>query len=133
MTIIDHAAGLPDRAAGALRGAADAVQGVRHQAASDDLSPHPRDREEAARERWHAGQPARNAFERDVYRVHENRSLSTRRSPREVRSRIAGHAREIEAHGRSIGGGTVNAVTRWPGKPSGREVEQQPPQARPRW
>ena len=40
---------------------------VKHQAASDDLSPHPRGREEAARERWHAGQPARNAFERDVY------------------------------------------------------------------
>ena len=72
MTIIDHAAGLPGRAAGALQGAADAALGVKHQAASDDLSPHPADREEAARERWHAGQPARNAFERDVYAVLEN-------------------------------------------------------------
>ena len=32
----------------------------------------PRDREEAARERWHAGQPARNAFERDTYAVLEH-------------------------------------------------------------
>ena len=45
---------IADQAAGALQGAADAALGVRHQAASDDLSPHPRDREEAARERWHA-------------------------------------------------------------------------------
>ena len=72
MTVIDHAAGLPDRAAGALQGAADVVHGIRHQVASDDLSPHPRDREEAARERWHAGQPACNAFERDTYAVLEN-------------------------------------------------------------
>lgn len=63
---------IADQAAGALQGAADAALGVRHQAASDDLSPHPRDREEAARERWHAGQPARNAFERDVFAVLEN-------------------------------------------------------------
>ena len=76
MTIIDHAAGLPDRAAGALRGAANAVQGVRHQVASDDISPHPRDREEAARERWHAGQPARNAFERDTYIVLEHEAAA---------------------------------------------------------
>lgn len=72
MTIIDHAAELPDRAAGPLQGAADAVRGVRHQARSDDLSPHPSDREEAARARWHAGQPARNPFERDTYAVLEN-------------------------------------------------------------
>ena len=72
MTIIDHVAGLPDRAAGALQGAADAALGVRHQAASDDLSPHPRDREEAARARWEAGLPARNPFERVTYAVLEN-------------------------------------------------------------
>ena len=72
MTIIDHAAGLPDRAAGALQGAADAVRGVRHQARSDDLSPHPIGREEAARARWHAGRPARNTFERDAYDSIEN-------------------------------------------------------------
>jgi len=72
MTIIDHAAGLPGRAAGALQGAADAARGVKHHIRSDDLSPHPREREEAARERWHAGQPARNTFERDVYAVLEN-------------------------------------------------------------
>ena len=63
---------IADRAAGMLQGAADAARGVRHQAASDDLSPHPADREEAARGRWHAGQPARNAFERDAYAVFEN-------------------------------------------------------------
>jgi molybdate-binding protein len=32
---------IADQAAGVLQGAADAVQGVKHQAASDDLSPHP--------------------------------------------------------------------------------------------
>ena len=63
---------IADQAAGVLRGAADAALGVRHQAASDDLSPHPIDREEAARARWHAGQPARNAFERDTFAVLEN-------------------------------------------------------------
>jgi hypothetical protein len=69
VTIADRAT---DRAAGALQGAADVVLGVRHQVASDDLSGHPRGREAAARERWHAGQPARNAFERDTYLVLEN-------------------------------------------------------------
>jgi hypothetical protein len=63
---------ITDRAAGALQGAADAALGVKHYIRSDDLSPHPRDREEAARARWHDGQPARNAFERDVYAVLEN-------------------------------------------------------------
>jgi len=61
-----------DRTAGALRGAADAATGVRHHVRSDDLSPHPPDREVAARERWHSGLPARNPFERDVYRVMEH-------------------------------------------------------------
>ena len=76
MTIIDRAAGLPGRAAGALRGAADAALGVRHQAASDDLSPHPPGRKEAARARWEAGLPARNPFERDTYAVLENNAAA---------------------------------------------------------
>lgn len=76
MTIIDHAAGLPDRAAGLLQGATDATVGVKHHVRSDDLSPHPADREKAAQERWHAGQPARNAFERDTYAVLENNAAA---------------------------------------------------------
>ena len=76
MTIIERAAGLPDRAAGVLQGAADAALGVRHHVRSDDLSPHPAGREEAAQERWHAGQPARNPFERDVYAVLEHKAAA---------------------------------------------------------
>jgi len=93
VTIIDHVAGLPDRAAGALQGAADAARGTRHQAASDDLSPHPRDREEAARARWHAGQPARNQFERDTYAVLEHNAAAgmTRRE------RLGKQASQVEA------------------------------------
>jgi hypothetical protein len=60
-----------DRAAGALQGAADAALGVQHQARAWSAEHHPDDREAAARERWHAGQPARNAFERDAYRAFE--------------------------------------------------------------
>ena len=65
-----------DRAAGALQAVADATTGVQHHLRSDDLSPHPADRERAARERWHAGQPARNAFERDVYAQMEHQALT---------------------------------------------------------
>ena len=94
-----------DRAAGALQAAADATTGMQHHLRSDDLSPHPADRERAARERWHDGQPARNAFERDVYREHENRIAVDSPMAKEVRGRIAGHAREIEAHGRALEAG----------------------------
>ena len=65
-----------DRAAGALQAVADATTGVQHHLRSDDLSPHPAGRERAARERWHAGQPARNAFERDVYAQMEHEALT---------------------------------------------------------
>ena len=68
MTIASRAT---DRAAGALQGAADAGQGTKHQARAWSAEHHPDDREAAARERWHAGQPARNHFERDVYRALE--------------------------------------------------------------
>ena len=71
MTIIDHAAGIPDRAAGALQGATDAALGVKHQARAWSAEQHPDDREAAARERWHNGLPARNHFERDVFRAIE--------------------------------------------------------------
>jgi hypothetical protein len=63
---------ITDRAAGALQGAADAARGTRHQARAWSAEQPPDGREAAARERWHAGQPARNAFERDVYAVLEN-------------------------------------------------------------
>jgi hypothetical protein len=71
MRAIDRAAGIPDRAAGALQGAADAARGTKHQARAWSAEHHPDDREAAARERWHNGLPARNHFERDVYRAIE--------------------------------------------------------------
>jgi hypothetical protein len=61
MTTIDCAAGIPDRAA----------LGTKHQARAWSAEHHPYDREAVARERWHAGLPARNHFERDVYRALE--------------------------------------------------------------
>jgi hypothetical protein len=64
MTIADHAAGR-------LQGAADAAQSVKHDARAWSADQHPRDREADAQERWHTGQPARNHFERDVYRALE--------------------------------------------------------------
>ena len=63
-----------DRAAGVLQGAVDAAQGTRHHARSWSTDHHPDEREAAARERWHAGQPARNTFERDTYAVLENQA-----------------------------------------------------------
>jgi len=56
-----------DRAAGLLQGAADAVQGVTHEARSGDRGHGPSDREAAAHARWEAGLPARNQFERDHF------------------------------------------------------------------
>ena len=61
-----------DRTAGMLQGAADAAQGTQHRARAWSAEHHPDDREAAARERWHAGQPARNTFERDAYATFEN-------------------------------------------------------------
>ena len=55
------------QSAGVLHGAADAARGTKHQARAWSAEQHPNDREATARERWHAGLPARNAFERDVY------------------------------------------------------------------
>ncbi len=95
-----YAAGLPDRAAGALQGASDAVRGVKHHARSDDLSPHPGGREEAARARWHAGQPARNRFERDTYAVLEHDAaagmIRLERQGRQAAAMEAALAKEAE-------------------------------------
>ena len=122
MTIIDHAAGLPDRAAGALRGAADAVQGVRHQAASDDLSPHPR-RPRGGRAGTLACRPARpqrlRARRLPRAREPDRRRLADRQS--EVRSRTAVEPGDDRSPRPRIGGGTVNAVTRWPESPAGEK------------
>ncbi|MGA2830105.1 MAG: hypothetical protein ABSF03_28805 [Streptosporangiaceae bacterium] len=65
---------IADRAAGVLQGAADAAQGVMHHARAWSTDHHPDEREAAARERWHAGQPARNTFERDAYATFENQA-----------------------------------------------------------
>ena len=62
---------ITDRAAGALQGAADAALSVKHQARAWSAEQHPDGREAAARDRWHNGLPARNHFERDVYRAIE--------------------------------------------------------------
>jgi hypothetical protein len=63
------------------------------------------EREAEAIARWSAGQPARNQFERDVYREHENRIAADSPRAREVRARLSEQAREIEAHGRELEAG----------------------------
>jgi hypothetical protein len=64
------------------------------------------EREAEALARWSAGQPARNQFERDVYRGHENRIAADSPRAKEVRAALAGHAREIEANGRELEAGS---------------------------
>jgi len=61
-----------DRATGVLQGAADAAAGTKHHTRAWSTEHQPDDRETAARERWHAGQPARNQYERDAYASIEN-------------------------------------------------------------
>jgi len=61
-----------DRVAGMLQGAADAAQGTNHHTRAWSTEHQPDGREAAARERWHAGQPARNQYERDAYASIEN-------------------------------------------------------------
>ena len=56
-----------DRAAGMLQGAADTITGTAHEARSGDRERDLGDRGAAAHERWAAGLPARNQFERDAY------------------------------------------------------------------
>ena len=63
---------IADRAAGVLQGAADAVQGVMHEARAWHGDRQPDDRATAAHARWQAGLPARNTFERDAYASLEN-------------------------------------------------------------
>jgi hypothetical protein len=63
---------IADHAAGVLQGAADAAQGTQHRARAWSTEHQPDGREAAARERWHAGQPARNQFERDTFASIEN-------------------------------------------------------------
>ncbi len=55
------------RATGVLQGAADAALGVKHEVRAGHSETHPDGRTEAARDRWQAGLPARNQFERDAY------------------------------------------------------------------
>jgi hypothetical protein len=63
---------ITDRAAGVLQGAADAAQDTKHHTRAWSTEHQGDDREAAARERWHAGQPARNQYERDAYASLEN-------------------------------------------------------------
>ena len=67
MTKEGSAISAADRAVGVVQGAADTIQGTRHEARSGDRSHELGDREAAARERWSAGLPARNQFERDHF------------------------------------------------------------------
>ena len=60
------------------------------------------EREAEAIARWSAGQPARDRFERDVYREHENRIAVDSPRAKEVRASLAEHAREIETRGREL-------------------------------
>jgi hypothetical protein len=60
------------------------------------------DSQAEALDRWSAGLPARNQFERDVYRDQENRIAADAPQAEEVRARLGEHAREIEDHGREL-------------------------------
>jgi len=64
---------IADRAAGLLQGAADAAQGVKHEARAWHSDRDPEGRAAAAHARWQAGLPARNTYERDAYASIENR------------------------------------------------------------
>jgi uncharacterized protein (DUF924 family) len=61
-----------------------------------------REAEAEAIDRWMSGLPARDQFERDVYREYENRIAADSPSAKEARAAIAEHARQIEAHGREL-------------------------------
>ena len=61
---------------------------------------HEREAEPIAR--WSAGLPARNQFERDAYREHENRIAADAPGAQKVRARLDEHAREIETNGREL-------------------------------
>jgi hypothetical protein len=91
---------LLDRAVGAAQGAVDVVTGTEHSSRAW-VAENP-EREAGARARWSAGLPARNRFERDVYREHENRIAADSPRAEEVRARLGEHAREIEAHSREL-------------------------------
>lgn len=80
------------RAAGVLQGGADAVQGVKHEARSGDRDHEP-GREAAAHERWAAGLPARNQFERDHFRQLEAEVTAGRM----YLDRVAKQASAVEA------------------------------------
>jgi hypothetical protein len=81
------------RAAGVLQGGADAVQGVKHEARSGDRDHEPGGREAAAHERWAAGLPARNQFERDHFRQLEAEVTAGRM----YLDRVAEQAAAVEA------------------------------------
>lgn len=98
MTIADHAAGK-------LQGAADHVKGIEHSARAWVSDPGADERHAEAHARWSAGLPARNQFERDFYREHENRIAVDSPAAKEVRIKIAEHEREIRAHGRELEAG----------------------------
>jgi hypothetical protein len=94
-----------DYAAGVAQGAADKAKGVEHSSRAWVSDPGADERHAEAHARWSAGLPARNQLERDVYREHENRIAVDSPMAKEVRGRIAEHAREIEAHGRALEAG----------------------------
>jgi hypothetical protein len=94
-----------DRAAGLLQGVTDKAKGLEHSSRAWVSDPGADDRHAEAHARWEAGLPARNQLERDVYREHENRIAADSPAASEVRAAIAGHAREIRAHGRELEAG----------------------------
>jgi hypothetical protein len=82
MTLVGGAA---DRAAGIAKGAADAARGRQHQSRTWVSDPAAGERQAEAQARWHAWQPARNQFERDVYHAIEM-GISGHDRPKEARA-----------------------------------------------
>jgi hypothetical protein len=56
-----------DRTAGALQGARDAARGIEYEPRTPGSSTEPTAREQAVYTRWQAGEPPRNAYERDAF------------------------------------------------------------------
>jgi hypothetical protein len=87
-----------DQAAGAAQGALDAAAGTQHPARQWTGGGPDSGREAEARARWHAGQPARNPFERDVYRALEAGASGIDRRAEAAQARQEPPYPEPEAH-----------------------------------
>lgn len=82
-----------DRAAGALQGVQDAATGTDHPARTWQASTDTDERHIATHERWHAGLPPRNQYERDAYATFEAEVAGGMKSL----ARVGGQASRVEA------------------------------------